>query len=261
MNKPLPLCPKPRHKSKIAVQQQQEQQTQIIAKQVEQIPASPNSSCDEPNSPVESNDSESLLEAAAMIDEVNVQSSDSENEQQTDSDPDSGISGEATDLSQINFNLRDIDELDDLANDLFPVTLELSPETLSHKPAQKYHTSFIQSRPKINPVLASSPPCKFLSSQNANAKFLNTSNSPFSQSKSKVETEEQPTKSSESTEKDPAQEETPQIQIQAEEDQVRNSNFSGESGIKFTTILFQENLKENSPEENQEEEELVVMKS
>ncbi|CAG5099792.1 Oidioi.mRNA.OKI2018_I69.XSR.g16688.t1.cds [Oikopleura dioica] len=245
VNKPLPLCPKPRHKSKIAAQQQhqEQQEKQIIAKQVEQIPASPSSSCDEPNSPVESNDSESLLETTAMMDEVNVQSSDSENEQQTDSDPDSGISGEATDLSQINFNLRDIDELDDLANDLFPVTLELSPETLSHKPAQKYHTSLKQSRPKSNPVLASSPPsCKILSSQNANANFLNTNNStPFSQSKSKVETEEQPTKSYESTEKDPAQQETPQIQIQAEQDQ--------------------ENLKENSPEAKQEEEEEQLVES
>ena len=194
----------------------------------------PNS--DEPASPVDSNDSETIL--AKAMDEVHVESSSED--QQTDSDPDSGISGEATDLSQINFNLRDIDELDDLANDLFPVTLE-RPE-LSHN--AQYHTCL--DTPKL-PALASS--CSI--SQNAvnsNTNFIYNSSV---NNKSKVEPEETQAKTelSESTVKE-IQEET-----NSESEQNVQVRFSPCSCLLID--LLKEKVEDSVPEAQQKED-LVV---
>jgi len=192
VKKPMPLCPRPRNK----IAYQQKPVNQIPDDNISPQEQSP-PNCDEPASPVDSNDSEIIL--AKAIDEVHVENSS--DDQQTDSDPDSGISGEATDLSQINFNLRDIDELDDLANDLFPVTLE-RPE-LSHN--AQYHTCL--DPPKL-PALAS---CCSISQNAVNSKANLIYNLPVN-NKSKVELEEQKatTDLSESTVKEIHEETAPE---------------------------------------------------
>jgi hypothetical protein len=192
VKKPMPLCPRPRHK----IAAQQKPMKQIPDDNIfpqEQSP--PNS--DEPASPVDSNDSETIL--AKAMDEVHVESSSED--QQTDSDPDSGISGEATDLSQINFNLRDIDELDDLANDLFPVTLE-RPE-FSHN--AQYHTCL--DTPKLSALASSCSISQNAVNSNANLIYNSSVNN-----KSKVEPEETQatTELSESTVKEIQEETVPE---------------------------------------------------